>query len=943
MAHKRGALVGQSAAVTFDGLLRHLLGRSPRYAGDFERALLVGHLLREEPPQAPGLSARFPGVAPAAATLLQQLGESGRSPEEIFRLLDGWAEADPGSAELAADLARLLAGYSRLRDRLGLIDRSDAVREALSAAGGWTQPVALYGFTSFSFGQQRLVTALAEVTEVLLVLDDDSPRGPGLTASNELAFWRGLAGPRVMEFPSRSDYMSPAVAFLERHFMEDAPPEDPPPAWKGADEGGVRFLLASGQRNEAELAAQEVATLLRDGMSPGEIGIIVRSTKAWGRSLEDVFASCDIPCEVDKRETLGETGLGHAFLRGLRGIIADDADAVMDYLRGPFSAFTLEQAADIELDYLHGTARGVTALADCAGGLASGVVQRLRAVVARRDGKAFIELDAAQALCNAMLGNSLARFAAVVHDPVRASVATDDAAADARAARALKDALRELWAFHDEQRLPDDLLRAEVLLPALHRLLVAGAPSGSDSAVQVLTAHRARARRFKAVLVLGLVEGEFPRRRDRPTLLTAAQRTRLEASAGHLLPPEVDEEEALFVRAMSRSSKFLFLSARDADDGGGFAGQSYYWSHCRSLLRVGDDCVVRRTLADQVYPESQAPSLQQYLRTCAAGRLSPHVACGAGDVRPPAWKRPGGLAGLNSPEALQELAATGCFSPSALERYLNCPFAWFVERIVGAEDMETQVDNRLAGDLLHQVMRDSFRELKIKEALPLRAENLPFAIDIAAGLIEEALRSDDFPGTSAERRILEWRVKRWATEVFTMEVAADSVLQALETERSVGGDNGVDVDGLALRGRIDRIDHSPVGDLFIIDYKSGRLVSKSKIGTEEALQLPLYMLALRKERPEVQTVGGAYLSPRERRRSGVVAAGCEDLLGAQGSSCTVAGEEEFEQMLQRSLALAKKAAQGIRHGEISPLPDRTCPGWCKLGPVCRAKRGSGRW
>ena len=108
------------------------------------------------------------------------------------------------------------------------------------------------------------------------------------------------------------------------------------------------------------------------------------------------------------------------------------------------------------------------------------------------------------------------------------------------------------------------------------------------------------------------------------------------------------KEEALFVRAMSRASTFLFLSARDADDAGGYAGQSYYWSHCKSLLCVGDGEVVRRTLADQVYRPEQAPSLRQYLRTCASGRLAPHDACGIDSFRPPAWDRHGhGGSGLH--------------------------------------------------------------------------------------------------------------------------------------------------------------------------------------------------------------------------------------------------------------------------------------------------------
>jgi hypothetical protein len=137
MAQRRGALVGQSPAITFDGLVHLLLGGAPQYAGDFERSLLITHLLRERPPQAPGFLPRFPGTTGVVALLLEQLGDSGRSLDEIEQALGRWASLDADSAVLAADIRGLLGGYYALRDRLGLVDRADAVREALVVAGAW--------------------------------------------------------------------------------------------------------------------------------------------------------------------------------------------------------------------------------------------------------------------------------------------------------------------------------------------------------------------------------------------------------------------------------------------------------------------------------------------------------------------------------------------------------------------------------------------------------------------------------------------------------------------------------------------------------------------------------------------------------------------------------------------------------------------------------------
>ena len=939
MAQLQGALVGQSPAITFDGLVRELLGRSPQYAGGFERSLLVAHLLRVQPPQAPGFSPQFPGTAGVVASLLEQLADSGRAPGEIEQVLGRWAALDDGSAALAADIRGLLSGYRAIRDRLGLSDRGDAVCEALQAADSWKRPLALYGFTSFTLAQRRLVTALAGAAEVLLVFDYERARRRSLTSSAELAYWESLAGSGDEPESGAPAYTHPAIAHVERHFMDDGSERYGSSAWTGRE--GVRFLLASGRRNEAELAADQVGQMMRSGIGPGDIAVVVRNMKPWGRLLDDVFASCGIPCQVEERLTLDETGFGHAFLAGLRGFAGDDPAAVLNYLRSPYSAMSLEQAGDAELDYLRDTARGVAALARRAGEVAPGALAGVRRSVENGFGGVTVDLDAARELARNMLVNSFQGTGAA-NAPAEVFGPSADLAADARAFRALLGVLDSLAGHRDAGRLPMGFLRTDVLLTALGRMAVPAGPSGSADAVQVLTAHRARARRFQVVLMLGLVEGEFPGRVDRPTLLTRAQRAQLDHLGGGLFSPESEQEEALFVRAASRASKALLLSARDADDAGGHAAQSYYWWHCKALLGVNENDHLRRTLADQVFDIAGATTPRQYLRSCASRGEVPHPDC-EGAARASSWRRPGGLAGLSSPQVLEELAAAAYFSPSVLESYLRCPFAWFVDRVVGAEDMETVADNRMAGDLLHAVMRDTLRTLKVDKRLPLRVEHLGEAIQTARVIVERLVQSEECPGTPAARRLMEWRLKRMTSDLLAMEVDAAGPLVMADTELSIGGEAGVDVGGLSLKGRIDRVDATGRGELLVIDYKSGGAPKKNDIGTAGGLQLPLYMLALAAERPDAAVVGGAYLSAKDKARAGVIAAGCEDLLGSSTRNFRVADDDGLREMLQGALDLALQAAEGMMSGAIAPLPERDCPSYCDLRPVCRAFRGVRRW
>ena len=82
-------------------------------------------------------------------------------------------------------------------------------------------------------------------------------------------------------------------------------------------------------------------------------------------------------------------------------------------------------------------------------------------------------------------------------------------------------------------------------------------------------------------------------------------------------------------------------------------------------------------------------------------------------------------------------------------------------------------------------------------------------------------RTTDAP---AEKRLAIWRLRRMVRRVFQLESASRSALATAETETTVGGRAGVDIGGIKIRGRIDRIDADPEADrLFVLDYKSGSI------------------------------------------------------------------------------------------------------------------------
>ncbi len=950
MAQRAGGLVGQDAAVTFDGLVRQVLGRSPRYATDLERTLIVSCLLRDLPVGVLGGSERLPSLAPALAVLLQQLSDSGRAPEEIEAVLRRWASVDPHAAVLASEICELAAAFAGKCSELGLADRPPALRETMSAASGWQRPLALYGFTSFTGGQRNLLEALSRSVEVLIAFTHRREHKVGLIRPDELAWWMARAGRVVESEPDALSYAAPAIAYLERYAASDGPRPGPPAA--GSAREGVCFVLASGRRAEAEAAAERIAELLRAGVRPADIGVVVRQVRQWSSLLGDVFDSCGIIYHMDDRCLLGETGLGHAFLGALKGVVFDDDSGLFSYLRSPYSGLGAQEAADLELFYRRRTARGARALAGAAGEGCRESVRRLWDLVlpGAADPGGGVGPGGAGAMGSA-------RAAGSVIDPVEAaalaqrmlvagSIGTEpdsgELREDARAFRAIQIALETIGVLA-AGRGPDDALDSRLLLRVLAKVVVPSVGGDCGDAVQVLSAQRARARRFEAVLVLGLVEGEFPGRPDTPSLLSSAQRARLDQLGDGLLAPEIDQEEALFVSAASRARRLLYLSARDAEDDGGEAAPSRFWQSAKNLLGVGSGEHEVRTLAELVFAPCLAPSARHYLRGCAASgvaleSLGPDVRLDR-PVRP--WKTEPPR--LTDPTVLEELASLDCFSPSALESYSGCPFAWFVERVVGVDDLEVNLDAQTMGELLHSALSATYAELAQRGLLPLRPEGLPAAEGVAMAAIDEAVQSERCPGSLAQRRLATCRLKGMVRGLLARESGSNSGFTPSETETWVGGRQGVDIGGLRIRGRIDRVDATAGGDtVFVIDYKSGKTPSANALGTEEALQLPLYLRALAVERPNVRVAGGAYLSLAEGKRVGVVSAGFEGVLGAGGEGCRVLDEDGAAELYERTLAIARVAAAGMRAGEIAPRFGRQCPPWCRLGPACRSGSGGYR-
>ena len=151
--------------------------------------------------------------------------------------------------------------------------------------------------------------------------------------------------------------------------------------------------------------------------------------------------------------------------------------------------------------------------------------------------------------------------------------------------------------------------------------------------------------------------------------------------------------------------------------------------------------------------------------------------------------------------------------------------------------------------------------------------------------------------------------------------------EAFGTTRVAGLERRIDIalpgvePELRLQGNIDRVDVGP-GFAQIVDYKSGRAISRRAVESGDRLQLQIYALAAREEfRVERLIARYAYLDPRAEEWA--------------LDSANPADAELIEDAARHTEAVRSSVAGG--DFRVNPQVP-TCPSYCDFRHVCRVNQ-----
>ncbi|WP_018335150.1 ATP-dependent helicase [Actinomycetospora chiangmaiensis] len=365
----------------------------------------------------------------------------------------------------------------------------------------------------------------------------------------------------------------------------------------------------------------------------------------------------------------------------------------------------------------------------------------------------------------------------------------------------------------DEQRI-----RSDSLAPR--------APDGE--AVALLTAHASRGREWDVVVVPDVQEGVWPDLRRRGTLLGVERMIDVlsgvpDDPALSSRVPLLDEERRLFAVALSRARHAVHVGAVEAED----VTPSRFLDDVSPTVATDDaprprsrprrSLVLAELVGDLRRAVTDADT-DPARRERAAAHLARLAEAGVPGADPDEWY---GLLAVSTTDPLREDGAPIAVSPSAVETILTCPLRWALQAH-GGDDSDSLAS--VTGSLVHALVQRAAEGAGERE--------LDEALDVAWASVDAGApwfsRRELANCRSMLRSFLAWRdaSRRELTEVAVEESVAARLAE-----------------GVAIRGRVDRLEVDDRGRPVIVDVKTGKSPISAPAAQEHP-QLAVYQLAV---------------------------------------------------------------------------------------------------
>ncbi len=715
----------------------------------------------------------------------------------------------------------------------------------------------------------------------------------------------------------------------------------------------------------ADLFRQIRQDITEGGLRFRDIGIIVTDPTVYHPLLQEEKLRYDFPLFMDENRSLWRNPLLAALFGCLDMVVEDYRyEAVFRWIESGFAAIDRQKAEELERFVLSAGIRGRRKWEKAAGseGAFAGMISELMQPIfdfhlafSGGNRRVATKCQAIRKLLADLQADS--RMEEAIREMSDRGYA-DRAAEYRRISEKLDYVLTRLELALGEQ-MKSRAEFSQLLQAALSEVKVGMVPSTLD-AIPVGDLQRSRFGRLKKLYILGCKEDAFDGGFQGSDLINGTEREYLAGLDGGTkqlrLAPTARE-------LLSINRYYTFMA----------------------LTKPTEELVLSHSRTDR---QGRAQSLAYVLHQVE--KLFPHcrhqvVSEASGQDSAPR-RLP---AGLRLSEGLGErlFQCRSVLSPSSLERFASCPYAYFLSDGLGLrEDEEFEVHANDIGTLLHSGLEQVMKWMEEQPSVSaISEEELSTRIEAVISETKEVLPVFD---DSSRNRFLTERLRTMLLDNLLQlrRQIEHSAFQPRFFEKEWRLNWGTGERPCILRGKIDRVDLLEVNDEVyarVIDYKTGRTVfSVQDVMNGVQLQLSLYLAALRQT--EGWKAGGMYYyrvddpienedgrqtiealyrmdGPTNADRLVLQASDSEIGLAClqEKKSCSseiipvklkadgqpdsyskVLTDEQFDSLFQKLRVKVGEYQDRILAGDISVRPyvsgsDRSACDYCRYGSICR--------
>jgi ATP-dependent helicase/nuclease subunit B len=382
----------------------------------------------------------------------------------------------------------------------------------------------------------------------------------------------------------------------------------------------------------------------------------------------------------------------------------------------------------------------------------------------------------------------------------------------------------------------------------------------SDYGVLITNINELRGLSFNYCFIGGLIDGDFPTK-YRPEIFFSGSFMKKDQQHS-------DEERFHFYQALSSWEKGLYLTLPVGDDftpstflkdfEKSFKIKTKTHTDYDSLIYSNEEAERNIELDSEIFPLTSIQNKWIKEREIVQNR----------NLNPLANSPYSGFI-LAEGESFYENSKFNetAYSISQLESYTQCPFKYFLERILKIEindEPDEDVEAIEIGSLLHTIVYKFYVELgkkniKLQECSEVvfeHAEKMLFSI--AKDEVENLFSNSPFAfyeeekifGINGDRqhsilyKFLQYERTNY-DKIIPKYFETNFGVEDIEQDKVLSNTTPLMLDDIALRGKIDRIDVDEFTKTFeVIDYKTGgKKISSTEIEDGLSLQLPIYVWA----------------------------------------------------------------------------------------------------